>query len=342
MVCAQVIGNDATVAFAGSQGNFELNVMFPVIGRNLLESINLLANASRVLADRCIDGIVANVDRCRALRRVVAVHRHPAEQVHRLRGGGQGRQAGPQGGQDDQDRGARTGPCGKGHADRRAAGRRARRAVDDPPLIPSPPVPVLTARSRRAPSAARAAAARGTGLVVAVGVAPQRPGARSLGRAVLTRLPGRSLLAGGTAGITTGRVPGELRRHRPPLRAALLRAALRRAAPTRLTRTRTGHPTGGRAGGTGLSRPTLPGRWLPRATPTGRDRLRRVTDDLRRTGRELLGRPGGSIRVGAFGSTPYGCSRPDSRPYGSAPGGGPPAGGLVGGSTLVGASAIGS
>jgi fumarate hydratase class II len=66
MVCAQVIGNDATVAFAGSQGNFELNVMFPVIGRNLLESINLLANAGRVLADRCISGIVANVDKCRA------------------------------------------------------------------------------------------------------------------------------------------------------------------------------------------------------------------------------------------------------------------------------------
>ncbi len=66
MVCAQVMGNDATVAFAGSQGNFELNVMFPVIGRNLLESINLLANASRVLADRCISGIVANVDKCRA------------------------------------------------------------------------------------------------------------------------------------------------------------------------------------------------------------------------------------------------------------------------------------
>ncbi len=66
MVCAQVIGNDATVAFAGSQGNFELNVMFPVIGRNLLESITLLANASRLLADRCIDGIVANVQRCRA------------------------------------------------------------------------------------------------------------------------------------------------------------------------------------------------------------------------------------------------------------------------------------
>jgi fumarate hydratase class II len=66
MVCAQVLGNDATVAFAGSQGNFELNVMFPVIGRNLLESINLLANTSRVLADRCISGIVANVEKCRA------------------------------------------------------------------------------------------------------------------------------------------------------------------------------------------------------------------------------------------------------------------------------------
>ncbi|WP_395726385.1 class II fumarate hydratase [Nakamurella sp.] len=66
MVCAQVIGNDATVAFAGSQGNFELNVMFPVIGRNLLESITLLANASRVLADRCVEGIVANVEKCRA------------------------------------------------------------------------------------------------------------------------------------------------------------------------------------------------------------------------------------------------------------------------------------
>ena len=56
MVCAQVIGNDTTVAFAGTQGNFELNVMFPVIGRNLLESINLLANVTRVLVDRCITG----------------------------------------------------------------------------------------------------------------------------------------------------------------------------------------------------------------------------------------------------------------------------------------------
>jgi len=65
MVAAQVFGNDATVAFAGSQGNFELNVMFPVIGRNLLESIRLLSNATRVLADRCISGIVADEERCR-------------------------------------------------------------------------------------------------------------------------------------------------------------------------------------------------------------------------------------------------------------------------------------
>ncbi|MBO0828530.1 MAG: class II fumarate hydratase [Streptosporangiales bacterium] len=64
-VCAQVIGNDAAITFAGTQGDFELNVMLPVLARNLLESIRLLANASRLLADRCVDGIKANVDRCR-------------------------------------------------------------------------------------------------------------------------------------------------------------------------------------------------------------------------------------------------------------------------------------
>ncbi|GII93172.1 fumarate hydratase class II [Sinosporangium siamense] len=65
MVAAQVIGNDATIAFAGASGNFELNVMLPVIGRNILESIRLLANASRLLADRCVSGITANVERLR-------------------------------------------------------------------------------------------------------------------------------------------------------------------------------------------------------------------------------------------------------------------------------------
>jgi fumarate hydratase, class II len=67
MVAAQVIGNDATVTAAGAAGNFELNVMLPVIARNVLESIRLLANASRLLADRCVDGIIANVEHCRML-----------------------------------------------------------------------------------------------------------------------------------------------------------------------------------------------------------------------------------------------------------------------------------
>src|SRR3546814_12164232 len=64
-VVAQVYGNDAAVAFAGSQGNFELNVYLPVMARNLLESIRLLSNVSRLFADRCIAGIEADVERCR-------------------------------------------------------------------------------------------------------------------------------------------------------------------------------------------------------------------------------------------------------------------------------------
>jgi fumarate hydratase class II len=61
-VCAQVIGNDATVAFAGTQGDFELNVMLPVMARNLLESIRLLTGAARLLADRCVAGLEPNVE----------------------------------------------------------------------------------------------------------------------------------------------------------------------------------------------------------------------------------------------------------------------------------------
>jgi fumarate hydratase, class II len=64
-VCAQVIGNDAAVTFGGSSGNFELNVMLPVMARNVLESIRLVANVSRLFADRCVSGITANVERCR-------------------------------------------------------------------------------------------------------------------------------------------------------------------------------------------------------------------------------------------------------------------------------------
>ena len=64
-VCVQVIGNDAAVAFGGSAGNFELNVMLPVIGRNLLSSISLLAAAARLLADKCVRGITAHTQRLR-------------------------------------------------------------------------------------------------------------------------------------------------------------------------------------------------------------------------------------------------------------------------------------
>ncbi|HEY8111919.1 MAG TPA: class II fumarate hydratase [Actinomycetes bacterium] len=65
MVCAQVIGNDAAIAFGGAAGNFELNVMLPMLARNILESIRLLANTARLFADRCVTGLVANVERCR-------------------------------------------------------------------------------------------------------------------------------------------------------------------------------------------------------------------------------------------------------------------------------------
>jgi fumarate hydratase class II len=67
MVCARVIGNDATVAWAGASGSFELNVQIPVIAQGVLESIRLLSNSSRVLADKTVVGITANVDRARAL-----------------------------------------------------------------------------------------------------------------------------------------------------------------------------------------------------------------------------------------------------------------------------------
>jgi fumarate hydratase, class II len=66
-VCAQVIGNDAAVAFGGSAGNFELNVMMPVIGKNLLDAIGLLSSVSRLLADRCVADITADPDRLRRM-----------------------------------------------------------------------------------------------------------------------------------------------------------------------------------------------------------------------------------------------------------------------------------
>ena len=65
MVCAQVMGNDVTVMTAGASGSFELNVMMPVLARNLLESIRLLSTSTRLLAQRCVDGITADTERLR-------------------------------------------------------------------------------------------------------------------------------------------------------------------------------------------------------------------------------------------------------------------------------------
>jgi fumarate hydratase class II len=65
-VCARVIGNDATIAWAGASGAFELNVAIPVMANALLESIRLLANSTRLLADTTIDGLEANLERARA------------------------------------------------------------------------------------------------------------------------------------------------------------------------------------------------------------------------------------------------------------------------------------
>ena len=62
MVCSRVVGNDATVTWAGASGNFELNVQLPIIATTILESIHLLADACTVLAEKCVEGITANVE----------------------------------------------------------------------------------------------------------------------------------------------------------------------------------------------------------------------------------------------------------------------------------------
>jgi fumarate hydratase class II len=67
MACAQVIGNDATIAWGGAAGNFELNVMTPVMAYNLLQSVQILANGCRLFAARCVEGLEPNVDRCNEL-----------------------------------------------------------------------------------------------------------------------------------------------------------------------------------------------------------------------------------------------------------------------------------
>jgi fumarate hydratase, class II len=63
-VAAQVLGNDQAITIGGMNGHFELNVYVPLIARNLLDSIRLLASASRLLAEKCVDGIEANREAC--------------------------------------------------------------------------------------------------------------------------------------------------------------------------------------------------------------------------------------------------------------------------------------
>jgi fumarate hydratase class II len=67
MICAQVVGNDAAIGWGGAAGNFELNVMIPMMAYNLLHSIGILAAGSRLFASRCVEGIEPNEERCAAL-----------------------------------------------------------------------------------------------------------------------------------------------------------------------------------------------------------------------------------------------------------------------------------
>ncbi len=84
-VAAQVIGNDGAITVAGSQGQFELNVRVPLIARNLLDSIKLLASASRLLDEKCVAGLEANEEMTDAPRRVDPGDGDRAQPPHRLR-----------------------------------------------------------------------------------------------------------------------------------------------------------------------------------------------------------------------------------------------------------------
>ena len=170
MVAAQVIGNDAAIAFAGASGNFELNVMLPVMARNLLESIRLLANVSRLLADRTIDGAVADEQRCRELAESSPSIVTPLNKYIGYENAAEGRQERAQGAQDDPP-GRGRGRLRRARRPHRGAARRgARRAVDDAPLAE-----LLRTR----PAAARATAGAGHALPLRVPrLAPDTPRAR--------------------------------------------------------------------------------------------------------------------------------------------------------------------
>ena len=100
MVCAQVIGNQTTVAFAGSQGHFELNVFKPVIANAVLQSIRLIADASVSFADNCVVGIEPNRERLVRTDAALAHARDRARAQDRLRQSRGHRQGGAQEGHD--------------------------------------------------------------------------------------------------------------------------------------------------------------------------------------------------------------------------------------------------
>ena len=151
MVAAQVIGNDTAITFAGTQGNFDLLVMLPVMARNLLESITLVGNVSRLLADRCVDGIVADVERCRTLaesspsivtplNRIIGYEAAAKIAKHAVQGWPHHRRSHPR----PRLRGARG-------AHRRPAGARPRRDDDDRKVRSRPLLRQGTGDARRAP-----------------------------------------------------------------------------------------------------------------------------------------------------------------------------------------------
>ena len=89
-----MIGNDAAITAGGMQGHFELNVFVPMLARNLFDSIKLLASASRLLAEKCVDGIEANRETCERYAELTLSAADRAEPVYRLRRRRRDRQGG--------------------------------------------------------------------------------------------------------------------------------------------------------------------------------------------------------------------------------------------------------
>ena len=159
MVCAQVIGNDATVTTAGASGAFELNVMMPVIARSVLESIRILSTSSRLLAERCVDGITADADR---MRRYAESSPSVVTPLNRYLGYEEAAKVAKQSlaeGRTIRETGARDGLRRPRRAHPRPARRGARRRGDDAPVT-SPPTAPRSARPSSSPEPATGSGAR--------------------------------------------------------------------------------------------------------------------------------------------------------------------------------------